>query len=397
MRDGEDPPVVAHVPMAFSPQASTLMTVVQRLGDAYREDLGGTSYAVLSDNRGVSVESLGQVYVDYTRACPRQWFTRRELGVDVVAGGIGRPRPHYGRLYDPAIEAVAERGADVVLLYEGHYASASLPRWREALPDAELCLYVHNPLSRTYRRRELSRLLRAADRVVFCADHLREDVRRRTGGALTDRLEVVHNGVGAPFVTNARRTAPQDAFVVLFVGRVAEHKGVHLVLDAAEQAAAKLERPVVVEVAGSADYGGGTGDSAYSARLRERAAHMSVSVRWLGWLDEGALAAKMHGAGAACLPSLWAEGLPTAALQSLAMGTPVVCSDSAGMVEAVGDAGLVCKNASVDELARALVTLASDDALWLRTSELSRQQAAQFSWTRASAMLAGIASEPGEA
>jgi glycosyltransferase involved in cell wall biosynthesis len=374
--------------MALSVRASTLMTVVQRVSDAYRV-LGGESLVVLSHNRGLRVPGMDARYVDFTENCPREWFNRAELAIDVVAGRFGALRPYYGRMYDPAVRAIEDAGADVVLLYEGHYASATLPQWSRVRDQAELVLYVHNPLSRTYGRRELRRLVDRADRVVFCAEHLRRHTVRRLGHD-DPRLEVVPNGV-SPVYFGAPRQAPgtEEPFVVTFVGKVAEHKGLHVLLEAAALAAARIERAVRVRVVGSSRYGGGSAQDDYETAMLRRCAELGLDCTFLGWSDEAVVVREMQAASVVCLPSLWAEGLPLTALQAMAAGTPVACSDSDGMVEAVGDAGLVSRAGDAEALAGSLARLAVDREAWEALSNAGIGRARHFTWTSTAARLAG--------
>ena len=141
---------LVHVPIPFGRQGSTLMAVAQSISDV-AEAAGSRTGAVLSHNRSLSLDVSRTYYVDYTANCPREWFTKSELALDVAAGAIGRLRPHYGNLLDPAIETLAADPPGVVLLYEGHYASASLPRWERLRRDSRIVLYVHNPVSRSIR------------------------------------------------------------------------------------------------------------------------------------------------------------------------------------------------------------------------------------------------------
>lgn len=383
---GDPLPLVAHVPMALSTQASTLMTVAERIIDSYRT-MGGESVAVLSDNRGVALPEADTAYVDYTRHCPREWFTRGELAVDVAWGAIGGTRPYYGRLYDPAVEALEAAPVDVVLLYEGHYASATLPRWRRVRDDSELCLYVHNPLSRTYGRRELTRLLTTCDRVIFCAAHLRDGTERRLGHS-DERFEVVPNGVDSHFFAPADRERP-ERFTVVFAGRISETKGVHVLLEAVDLAAKIVDDRISVRIVGSSTYGGGAA-SGYELDLRRRAATMDADISFVGWCDSTRLAHELAQASVVCLPSLWAEGLPLVALEALASGSPIACSDSAGLMEAVGEVGLVSPMGDAASLARSLVRLASDEAEWRHRSHAGVERARAFSWEKTASRLAGI-------
>ncbi|WP_162138935.1 glycosyltransferase family 4 protein [Gryllotalpicola ginsengisoli] len=387
-------PVVAHVPMALSVRSSTLMTVADEVSGAYGR-AGGRSLAVLSHNRDVGLANADNVYVDYTRDCPRQWFTKRELAADVAAGALGLLRPHYGHAYDVAVEALTDAAPGAVLLYEGHYASASLPRWAPVRRrGAELILYVHNPLSRSYGRRELGRLLAGADRVVFCADHLRRDVVRRLGHD-DPRLEVVWNGVDEAFIAGRLREQP-DPFVILFVGKLTPEKGAHLVLDAALQLPASVRKRAVVRFVGSSGYGGGP-PSRCELELRARAADAGVRVEFAGWVAHDELPAEYARAGALCLPSQWNEGLPLVALEGMASGTPVVCSDAPGLVEAVGEVGLVAPGGDPATMGRLIAELAEDAERWRELSAASVHRARGYTWERTARALAGLpvsATEP---
>lgn len=376
--------------MAFGVQGSTLMHVAQRISDVVIAR-GGRAVAVLSDNRGVSLSPpVENRYVDYTSVCPREWFTRRELAVDIAAGRAGLLRPHYGHLYDPAIDVLQERPVGTVLLYEGHYASASLPRWSRVRDAAQVVLYVHNPLSRTYGRRELRRLLDGADRVAFCADHLRQDVVRRTGRD-DARFVTVLNGVDAVFRIGGDRQAPDGVFDIVFVGRVTEKKGAHLALEAAGRAAARVGRSVRLRIIGSTNHAAGEQLSDYERALREDARALSCEVEFLPFTPQSEIVGILSAASAVCLPSQWAEGLPLVALEAMAAGVPVVCSDAAGLVEACGDAAMIVPGGDPAGMADALVRLAEDEHEWLSRSRASCERSGRFTWERAVDALTGAA------
>lgn len=381
---------IIHVPMALSTQGSTLMAVAQSLIDAGAPQ-GIDSAAILSHNRGVSLANARVSYVDYTANCPREWFDRRELAVDVAAGVLGRTRPHYGRLYDPAVKAAAESGADVILLYEGHYASASIPRWQKVRARSKLVLYVHNPLSRTYGRRELRRLISGVDAVAFCADHLRDDVAARLGAAPPAPLMTVHNGVGAEFAPGPVAAGATGPMRVVFAGRPVENKGVHLVLEGVAIAEKLIDRPFAVEIIGSDSYGYRAQEmTTYERRLRESAERMESPVEFLPFLSKPELAAHLRSATVVCLPSQWAEGLPLVALEAMACGAAVVTSDSAGMLEAVGSAGLIAPRGDPEAIAGHLVSLARSPQSLAAAQEASVIQARAFSWDRAVSALAAL-------
>ena len=372
-------PTVAHVPMALSMPSSTLMTVARQLGRAL-DRLGGHSSIVLSDNRGLSAPEFRQLYVDYTLNCPRQWFTRRELAIDIVAGTAGFRRPYYGRMYDPAVSALQAQPADIVLLYEGHYAAASLPQWQAIRSTSELCLYVHNGLSRSYGRRELSNLLSMCDRVIFCADHLRVSTERRLGRS-DQRFAVIPNGVDELFL-RARRTRPSD-FNIVFAGNLSPEKGAHVMLEAV----AELENmvgapPANVTIVGASNYGNG-GMDGYERQLRSMADRLRSPVEFTGWTSRHGVAEIFGRAGAVCVPSVYDEPFGLVVLEALASRTPVAVSDAPGPLEVIDGVGRVHHKADALGLAADLFALSTDNELWQQLSDAGAIRARSFTWDAA--------------
>jgi glycosyltransferase involved in cell wall biosynthesis len=117
---------------------------------------------------------------------------------------------------------------------------------------------------------------------------------------------------------------PEDAFVVLWAGRLDPVKRVEIVIQCAEILAAT---PVHFLIAG---------DGPDRPRIEE-AVHLSsgaCQVHYLGWRDD--LPGLMAAADALLLPSR-TEGMPNTVLQAMAAGLPVVASDIPSLRELSGD------------------------------------------------------------
>ena len=375
-------PSIVHVPMPQGTQGSTLLRVAERLSEAHTR-AGGEAAVALGPG----------LVTDQARVLPVAYgavrFAPSDVRQDVVRGRLGRLRPHFGHVYDPAVEVAAAEQPDLVLLYEGHYAAASLPQWEPLRRNgARVCLYVHNRLSRSYGRAELRRLMRHADRVVFVAEHQRVEAEERLGSGHGVSLTVVHNGVDELFRATAPRTDTEGEFVVTFVGNVVAAKGPHLACQAADLAARLTGRPFRVRVVGDAWYGRG-GVSPYESWLREQCETLATPVEFVPHVDRHRVATLLRESSAACFPSE-VETLPTAALEAMASAVPVVCSDIPGMREAGGDAVLARPREDVEALADALASLAEDPAVYAERSRLVWERAREFSWERAASELARI-------
>lgn len=106
----------------------------------------------------------------------------------------------------------------------------------------------------------------------------------------------------------------------LYVGRLAEEKGIPALLDAAG-----LE-PGLVRVAGAGPL----------APVVRRAASAGY-VDYLGELDHDSVVQEMRRAWALVVPSIWFEGFPLVVLEAYATATPVIASGIGSLAEIVQD------------------------------------------------------------
>lgn len=151
-----------------------------------------------------------------------------------------------------------------------------------------------------------------------------------------------------PLLDLPRREAVRPT--ILFVGRVHPSKGLDLLL----RAIASLADPsLVLEVAGT---------GAAEPEMRSLAGSLGLAdrVRFLGLLEDDALAAALQRAWAMTLPTSQ-ENFGNALFESLAAGVPVVCTrglDADAELRASGGAALVER--TVESIAGALRSLLAD-------------------------------------
>ncbi len=108
---------------------------------------------------------------------------------------------------------------------------------------------------------------------------------------------------------------------VLYAGRLAQEKGVHVLVDAMQG----LE--VELRIAGE-----GPLRAVLEDKVRQRG---QANVRFVGHLSGSELADAYRKAALTIVPSLWFENQPMSILESFAYGTPVVASDHGALPELV--------------------------------------------------------------
>lgn len=102
-------------------------------------------------------------------------------------------------------------------------------------------------------------------------------------------------------------------------------------------------------------------------------------IRFTGYISDRQLAACYSCATAFAFPSLF-EGFGIPALEAMAHGVPVVCSDTGALPEVCGEAALYFDPLDVESIADALRRVITDRGLHADLSRRGRAREKQFSW-----------------
>ena len=228
--------------------------------------------------------------------------------------------------------------------------------------------------------------LRRAARVIAVSEFTRQDICERYG-LEPGKVVAIPNGVSERF----RPTADADARVrerygidrpyMLCVGALQARKNVPLAIEAYGLMGHGSECELVIA---GGDKGGRLDvlDAVLRARLTGR-------VHMLGHVEDDAMPALYSAARALVFPSLY-EGFGLPALEAMASGTPVIASNTTGLAEAVGEAGLTVDPRSADDVAEAMRRVLNDQPLRDRLVAAGHARAAEFTWGRTAAATAGV-------
>ena len=216
-----------------------------------------------------------------------------------------------------------------------HDHTMSGPVYAERFPDLKVVTTVHGPLDG-----ELADpYLRLAPRVPLVA------ISRAQCNPVPELsvAKVIHHGLDADDFP----MGDGDGGYLLFLGRMTPDKGVHLAMEAAAEAgmplliAAKMREPAEVD---------------YFRQHVEP--HLSDTIRYVGETSGDEKLDLLAGARALLFPIRWNEPFGMVMIEAMACGTPVIafpegsvpevvdhgrtgliCDDTAGMAEAIGQVG----------------------------------------------------------
>lgn len=205
------------------------------------------------------------------------------------------------------------------------------------------------------RRAALLPALKLPDAVIapshFLAGYMRSYVS-------TDRIHVVRIGLDLARFAGIGRRTDERALRIGFIGQIAPHKGVHLLIRAfrgLRPQAQRLELHI---------YGGLTANPAYVTQLRRLAAG-DDRIYLHGRVENVRVPEVLAGLDVAVTPSIWYENSPIAILEAHTAGTPVVTADIGGMAELVRDGvdGLHFRYNNAADLTRVLQRLIDEPDL----------------------------------
>ena len=234
----------------------------------------------------------------------------------------------------------------------------------------------------------------AADRIVAASEIELSDL-VTLYGADPEKVRVVPLGVDTRLFrplrqADARAALGRDAceFMILFVGRIEQIKGIDVLLDAVGELLRGRHdlrrRTCLVVVGGAIDprADGSEWQKFDDLRAMVDAHGIAENVDFVGSVDQRELALYYAAADVCAVPSL-TESFGLVALEAMACGTPVVATRVGGLQTVVtNDSGILVPPVDAEALADGIGSLLDDMELRLQLSAGARARAQLFTWER---------------
>ncbi|HXH20989.1 MAG TPA: glycosyltransferase family 1 protein [Dehalococcoidia bacterium] len=232
-------------------------------------------------------------------------------------------------------------------------------------------------------RRSLARAVKQAARIIAVSEYTRGDLLTEFG-LPGERVDVVPWGVDVPsepprdagrFEALATAHRVRQPFFVAFGGD-APRKNVSRLIEALRELTRALTGDVQLVLIGVPD--------SARARFEELAEGLGVSkqVVTLGYLPDQDVATLLVFSEALVYPSLY-EGFGLPVLEAMAVGAPVITSNTTSLPEVAGDAALLVDPTSAGAIAEAMRHCYLNAAVKADLARRGRRRAAAFTWDRA--------------
>jgi len=245
------------------------------------------------------------------------------------------------------------------------------------------------PEDDVYLMNQEGRLIVESDELILCSQAYAEMTREVF---MTDRdINVIYNGIrtdewhpdsGNPMRAWSSLSLPKRP-ICLFVGRIADMKGINELLDAVEKQDTGYCTVLCGEV--NANNDAQKENWCVTKRIRGIEATMPDRLRWIGF-HSGQFLKDIYSMADVCIMPSVHEPFGIVALEAMAMGIPLISTEVDGLGEIVVDPSgneysLIIEPGSSDAILKALELLRDNKTDKQTLSGLGLQRARQFDWT----------------
>ena len=258
-------------------------------------------------------------------------------------------------------------------------------------PSVPVALFLHNDPqgmrgagTPAERATLLSRVARVVTVSAWLRDRLLEGVPQpaRLPAVLANCLDLASLPPRAP--------PAGRALLLLFAGRVVRDKGADAFVEACAHALPRLPG-WRAEMIGADRFSAASPETPFLRRLRPRAAAAGVALA--GYRPHATVLEAMAAAAIVAVPSRWPEPFGLTALEAMASGAALVCSDRGALPEIAGEAAMIADPDDLAGLARAFCALAADPARRQALAEAGLARARRFDVAHAAAALDALRAE----
>lgn len=266
-----------------------------------------------------------------------------------------------------------------------HGTNYEIPLWSRrptvvTIHDLSLLLHaeVHEQRLVQRARWRLPLMAKAASRIITPSNSVKTEV--------CEAFEVDPDKVAvtpeAPRPAFRRREDPDllrrlgiDRDFILFVGTIEPRKNLRRLVDAFDQLLRTTSLSPKLVIAGG--QGWLMDDFATSIKQKGLADRVCLP----GYLEDEDLCTLYSSCAAFVYPSLY-EGFGLPPLEAMACGAPVITSRIPSLMETVGSAARLVDPNEIDDLARAMIEMLSQDEVRNHYAELGKTHVKKFSWER---------------
>lgn len=239
-----------------------------------------------------------------------------------------------------------------------------------------------------YHRFSVEHALRAHARIITVSAFSQKEIHNLYAIPL-EKIKVIPNGLNQRQPVSLERTKEIlekyriRSPYILSIGRVEEKKNIPRFIEAFALLRSQYGFTGQLVLAGSPGFGH---DRVRQALERHDLGNAVIET---GWVEEEDVSALFSSAGLFVLPSLY-EGFGIPILEAMSLSVPVVCSSIPALHEVAGDAALLVDPYSIEQMAKTMHAVLSQQEVRESLIRKGRERAEQFSWKKTADATWGI-------
>ncbi|XRP97069.1 glycosyltransferase family 4 protein [Methanocaldococcus sp. 16A] len=239
---------------------------------------------------------------------------------------------------------------------------------------------VCNFITRNRYKILLPKTLKTSDKIISISNHTKQDLIKHFK-IPEDKIKVIHLAANEDYkplkeneINKIKQKYNLNYPFILYVGGLAPNKNIERLI----QAFYKLKKQGInhkLILTGIKRY-------KYKSIFETiEKLNLQKDVIFTGYVPDEDLPGLYNAADLFVYPSLY-EGFGLPPLEAMACGTPVITSNTSSLPEVVGDAGIMVNPYDVDELAKAMYEVLTNDGLREELSKKGLERAKLFSWKK---------------
>jgi glycosyltransferase involved in cell wall biosynthesis len=272
-----------------------------------------------------------------------------------------------------AVLSGAYREAD--LLWVPQFNIPLFYRGRLVVTIHDVCQLAHpevmgSGLQRWYARRLLSAVASRAEAILCVSEFTATEVQRYLDVDRSRLVVTYPNFSDSQCDSGFQRPGSDGSPYLLAVGNIKKHKNLKLLIAAFESVCNQIPHRLVV-------VGKQNGFLNSETELSGASTLLDGRVRFTGHISEQELGRYYRHADALIFPSIY-EGFGYPLVEAMAHGCPVACSNVSSLPEVAGDAALLFNPFRAEDIAVAIMMLATDEGLRTMLKERGLKRAEAF-------------------
>lgn len=190
------------------------------------------------------------------------------------------------------------------------------------------------------------------------------------------KIGIIYNGIDTEKFQPNNNLKNKDKFIITpGASRITDRKGLNYLIEAIKKLSEKYPQ-IYLEIMGD-------GNAREKLETLTESLNLKDKVKFLGRIPREEIAPYYQRASVFVLPS-FNEGMSNAMLEALAVGLPIITTDTGGAKELVkeGENGYIIKTRDVDDIVGKIEILINNPELKNKLGEASRARALEMSWEK---------------